>query len=120
MSHEHGQFVVVKTLTHQLFSLCLTFVDVIDRLPPHLHGISFYGDNIQDEWFIVGLLFHISKAIPGLIVRTFDSDGEFMLIEAAEHLPEWADPESCENAVCFAIYRNFMSSARITLLRASS
>jgi hypothetical protein len=66
-----------------------------------LYGISFYGDNIQDEWFIVSLLFHISKSIPELIIRTCDSDGEFLLIEAAEILPEWANPDTCENAVRF-------------------
>jgi hypothetical protein len=65
----------------------------------HLYGISYFGDNIQDEWFIVSILFHLSREIPGLIVRTCDSDGEFLLIEAADHLPQWANPETCEQRV---------------------
>jgi hypothetical protein len=78
-------------------------------LPGHLYGISFYGDNIQDEWFIVSLLFHISKSIPELLIRTCDSDGEFLLIEAAEILPEWANPDTCENAVRFTIFSSSYS-----------
>lgn len=28
-----------------------------------------------------------------------DSDGEFLLIEAAEYLPNWADPRTCQDRV---------------------
>lgn len=28
-----------------------------------------------------------------------DSDGEFLLIEAADYLPPWADPETCGQRV---------------------
>ncbi|XP_053685128.1 protein ecdysoneless [Sabethes cyaneus] len=69
------------------------------QLPPHLHGITHYGDNVQDEWFIVSLLFHLTRQIPELVVRVVDSDGEFLLIEAAEHLPRWANPDRCEGRV---------------------
>uniref|UniRef100_A0AAG5D721 Uncharacterized protein n=1 Tax=Anopheles atroparvus TaxID=41427 RepID=A0AAG5D721_ANOAO len=69
------------------------------KLPSHLHGISHVGDNIQDEWFIVALLFHLTARIPGLVARVVDADGEFLLIEAAEQLPHWANPESCEGKV---------------------
>ncbi|XP_055528235.1 protein ecdysoneless isoform X2 [Wyeomyia smithii] len=68
-------------------------------LPPHLHGITHYGDNVQDEWFIVSLLFHLTRQIPDLVARVVDSDGEFLLIEAAEHLPRWANPDRCEGRV---------------------
>lgn len=69
-------------------------------LTPHLYGITHYGDNIQDEWFIVALLVHLTRRIPGLAVRVVDSDGEFLLIEAAEHLPAWAsNPDRCEGRV---------------------
>jgi hypothetical protein len=34
-----------------------------------------------------------------LICRVTDSDGEFLLIEAAEYLPDWANPETCEQRV---------------------
>lgn len=69
------------------------------RLPSHLYGISHVGDNIQDEWFIVALLFHLTERIPGLVARVVDADGEFLLIEAAEQLPHWANPDSCEGRV---------------------
>lgn len=64
-----------------------------------MHGITHFGDNIEDEWFIVFLLIQISKEINNVLIRVTDSDGEFLLIEAANHLPEWATPESCENRV---------------------
>ncbi|KAL7023595.1 hypothetical protein ACKWTF_012698 [Chironomus riparius] len=70
-----------------------------EQLPSHLYGISHFGDNIQDEWFIMSLLFHISKEVPSVIIRVCDADGEFMLIEAADYLPNWANPESCEQRV---------------------
>ncbi|KAG5670401.1 hypothetical protein PVAND_000669 [Polypedilum vanderplanki] len=74
-------------------------IDNNEQLPPHLYGISHYGDNIQDEWFIVSLLFYISRELPSIIIRVCDSDGEFLLIEAAEHLPRWANPDTCEQKV---------------------
>lgn len=47
----------------------------------------------------MALLYEITRKIPNLIVRVEDSDGEFMLIEAADHLPGWATPEKCANKV---------------------
>lgn len=84
-----------------------------EELPPHLHGITFYGENIQDEWFIVELLFHLTKKFDGLIARVIDSDGEFMLIEAAEHLPQWANPDTCMQRVSLNAFR---SDGRIEIL----
>lgn len=69
-------------------------------LPAHLYGITYFDDNIQDEWFIVALLFELTRRVNGLIARATDADGEFVLIEAAEHLPEWANPETCAEKVC--------------------
>ncbi|KAK3924166.1 LOW QUALITY PROTEIN: Protein ecdysoneless [Frankliniella fusca] len=74
-----------------------THVD--ESLPPHLHGTTHFGDNIEDEWFIVYLLVQLTKDIPGLVVRVIDTDGEFLLIEAADFLPSWADPETCGQRV---------------------
>ncbi|KAI9165793.1 hypothetical protein LWI28_020574 [Acer negundo] len=64
---------------------------------PHLHGKLRFGDNLEDEWFTVFLLFDISRAFPNLTIRVWDSDGEFLLIEAAFHLPRWLKPENSEN-----------------------
>ncbi|XP_014094470.2 protein ecdysoneless [Bactrocera oleae] len=71
-------------------------------LPPHLHGVTHYGDNIEDEWFIVHLLHELTREIPGCIARVIDADGEFLLIEAADALPSWANPDKCEQRVYIA------------------
>lgn len=64
-----------------------------------MHGVTHYGDNIGDEWFIVYLLSELSKAVKDCIARVCDADGEFLLIEAADVLPDWASPETCEQRV---------------------
>ncbi|KAL6225073.1 hypothetical protein ACLB2K_003925 [Fragaria x ananassa] len=66
---------------------------------PHLHGHLRVGDNLDDEWFTVFLLFHISTVFPDLSIRVWDSDGEFLLIEAAFHLPRWLNPQTSSNRV---------------------
>lgn len=66
---------------------------------PHLHGKLKYGDNLEDEWFAVFLLFRISSAFPSNSIRVWDTDGEFLLIEAAFHLPRWLNPETSLNRV---------------------
>ncbi|CDY14571.1 BnaC03g48880D [Brassica napus] len=66
---------------------------------PHLHGKLKYGDNLEDEWFAVFLLFRISAAFPSTSIRAWDTDGEFLLIEAAFHLPRWLNPETSRNRV---------------------
>ncbi|MCO5608141.1 hypothetical protein L7F22_062347 [Adiantum nelumboides] len=68
-------------------------------LPPHLHGKLKYGDNIEDEWFVVFLLFAISRQFPEICVRVWDTDGEFLLIEAAYSIPSWLKPENSWNRV---------------------
>lgn len=35
-----------------------------NEVPSHLHGVVRYGENVEDEWFIVFLLYEISKKIP--------------------------------------------------------
>ncbi|PTB44749.1 hypothetical protein M441DRAFT_66478 [Trichoderma asperellum CBS 433.97] len=59
-----------------------------------LHGTTDYGDAIEDEWLIVYMLCELSKAHPDLWVRAGDSDGEFLLVEAANVLPKWLSPET--------------------------
>ncbi|KAJ9592776.1 hypothetical protein L9F63_015554 [Diploptera punctata] len=87
-------------ISPNLLSLSLSSeVSDKDQLPFHFYGSTHYGDNIEDEWFIVFLLLQLTREIDGLIVRVIDSDGEFLLIEAAEFLPDWASPETCEQRV---------------------
>ncbi|XP_068183532.1 protein ecdysoneless homolog [Antennarius striatus] len=69
--------------------------------PAHIGGSTQFGDNVEDEWFIVYLLQQITAAFPELAARVKDNDGEFLLIEAADFLPKWLNPDSSENRVFF-------------------
>lgn len=64
-----------------------------------LRGSTNYGDSVADEWVIVWLLRELSKKFSSAWIRVFDSDGEFLLIEAANTLPRWLDPEIAENRI---------------------
>ncbi|XP_075697645.1 protein ecdysoneless homolog isoform X2 [Rhinoderma darwinii] len=70
-------------------------------VPAHIGGITHFGDNIEDEWFIVYLIKQITKDFPELAARVEDNDGEFLLIEAADFLPKWLKPENSSNRVFF-------------------
>lgn len=65
----------------------------------YLHGLSNYGDSVEDEWLIVYMLKELSKQFPDLWIKIVDSDGEFLLIEAANALPRWLNPEIADNRV---------------------
>lgn len=45
------------------------------------------------------LLFETSRKFPNLSIRVWDTDGEFLLIEAAFHLPKWLNPETSTNRI---------------------
>lgn len=77
----------------------LTPVDGSKDCPSHLFGKTIFGDNIEDEWFIVYLLFELSRQSPELVIQVQDIDGEFLLIEAADALPKWVNPDTVENRV---------------------
>eukprot|EP00795_Rhopilema_esculentum_P009084 gene9084-16738_t len=64
-----------------------------------LNGSVNCGDNIQDEWFIVYILFQISNSDHSLMISITDDDGQFLLIEAADYLPNWLNPDTSENRV---------------------
>ncbi|KAF5130527.1 Protein ecdysoneless [Metarhizium anisopliae] len=65
----------------------------------YLHGMTDYGDAIEDEWLIVYLLRQLTQSFPDLWVHVADADGEFLLIEAANVLPKWITPEMDQNRV---------------------
>ncbi|KAI5466511.1 SGT1 protein-domain-containing protein [Mariannaea sp. PMI_226] len=65
----------------------------------YLHGVTDYSDAVEDEWLIVYLLRQLTKSHPNLWVRVFDTDGEFLLVEAANALPKWLSPEIDHNRV---------------------
>jgi hypothetical protein len=64
-----------------------------------LEGRMRVGDAVDDEWLVVWLLREVSRKWPELVISIRDSDGEFLLIEAAHALPAWVTPENAENRV---------------------
>ncbi|CAL9166969.1 unnamed protein product [Musa hybrid cultivar] len=66
---------------------------------PHLHGKLRFGDALDDEWLVAALLFAASSAVPSITARAWDSDGDFLLIEAAFALPRWLEPDTAANRV---------------------
>ncbi|CAG4947729.1 unnamed protein product [Parnassius apollo] len=73
-------------------------------LPLHLTSTTCFEDNIEDEWFIAYLVLKLTEEYNDLIVKIEDNDGDFLLIEAADYLPSWANPETTQNRVF--IYNN--------------
>jgi len=64
-----------------------------------LHGVTNYGDSVEDEWLVVYILRELSNQFPELWIKVVDTDGEFLLIEAANALPRWLNPEIADNRV---------------------
>ncbi|KAH2111612.1 hypothetical protein KXW75_006605 [Aspergillus fumigatus] len=64
-----------------------------------LRGRTNYGDSIEDEWVIVYLLRELTKKHQDIWVKVVDSDGQFLLVEAAGALPAWLEPEIADNRV---------------------
>ncbi|XP_028785235.1 protein ecdysoneless homolog [Neltuma alba] len=89
---QHEPFTLTPSSTPR--SSCVCSSDL-----PHLHGKVRFGDNLEDEWFTVFLLFQICLHFPSLSIRVWDTDGEFLLIEAAFHLPRWVNPDNSLNRV---------------------
>ncbi|KAJ9138553.1 SGT1-domain-containing protein [Coniochaeta hoffmannii] len=65
----------------------------------YLHGSTDYGDCVEDEWLVVYLLRELTKSFANIWARVADSDGEFLLVEAANVLPRWLSPEIDVNRV---------------------
>jgi len=87
-----------------------------------LEGRMRVGDSADDEWCTVWLLREISSKwdlairwvfyfcliFPPLLTawsdRVYDTDGEFLLIEAADELPSWVKPSNAENRVRLIVH----------------
>ena len=64
------------------------------------HGATYFGDCIDDEWLIVYVMMELSKKYHShIFIQMVDDDGDFLLIEAAEALPEWLTPYNSANRV---------------------
>ncbi|KAL0939441.1 ecdysoneless-like protein [Colletotrichum truncatum] len=82
---------------------------ITDQGLAYLRGISDYGDAIEDEWLIVFILREFSKSHPAAWIRIADSDGEFLLVEAANVLPKWLSPEIDQ-------YRVWINNGRLRVI----
>ncbi|KZT06347.1 uncharacterized protein LAESUDRAFT_679939 [Laetiporus sulphureus 93-53] len=82
-----------------------------------LEGRMRVGDCVDDEWCAVWLLREIS-AKWDVTISVLDSDGEFILIEAAEALPSWVTPSNAENRVW--IYRSRLHLIPLSYVSAPS
>ena len=65
----------------------------------HLAGRTEFADSLADEWLIVYLLRELSIKRCDSWIRICDVDGEFLLIEAANALPKWLEPEVASHRV---------------------
>ncbi|KAK5685953.1 hypothetical protein LTS10_002066 [Elasticomyces elasticus] len=81
------------------FHLKLSDPGTVISKVPYLRGRTDFGDSVADEWLIVYLLLELSKQCPEIWIRVYDTDGEFLLIEAANSLPKWLNPEVAEHRV---------------------
>ncbi|SMR60540.1 unnamed protein product [Zymoseptoria tritici ST99CH_1E4] len=84
---------------HPKFDLTKSATTSTSTTPPHLRGRTNFGDSISDEWLIVYLLHTLSIQFPTAWIQLYDTDGEFLLIEAAASLPKWLNPEIAQNRV---------------------
>ena len=53
--------------------------------------------DLDDEWLLVSLLADLTR-MERVACRVTDSDGEFLLVDAADHLPDWLEPDSRRGA----------------------
>ena len=74
-----------------------------------LRGRTNYGDSVDDEWLVVYLLRELSARFPDIWIRVVDSDGQFLLIEAANALPIWLNPEVAD-------FRVWIHSGKLLLI----
>lgn len=62
-----------------------------------LSGRHKFDQDIEDEWFIVFILYELSKFDEDVVIRVADEYGDLLLIEAADHLPRWLESKRSRN-----------------------
>ncbi len=65
----------------------------------YVEGTFRVGDYIDDEWFMVRLLLEMTHSLSDVCASIVDSDGQFLLIETANYIPDWLEPENGDNRV---------------------
>ena len=69
------------------------------------------------------MLKELSNKFPEAWVKLVDTDGEFLLIEAANALPRWLNPEIADNRVsvgCVFLFEHLLMCIRSGFTRISS
>ena len=74
-----------------------------------LRGRTNVGDSVEDEWLIVYILRELSKSFTQIWVTIVDTDGQFLLIEAANALPKWLNPEVAD-------FRVWINSGKLLII----
>ena len=98
-----------KLLKHFIWQREIFALELIrenDEPRSFLRGRTNFGDSVEDEWLIVYILRELSASFPQLWIRIVDADGQFLLIEAANALPQWLNPEIADFRVGLATNSN--------------
>ena len=77
-----------------------------DEEDMYIYGSLMVGENVEDGWFLLSLLWlylDLVKRDKQLhpLVFLADSDGEFLFVETAFHLPDFLSPSNASNRLCF-------------------
>lgn len=113
---KHGTKLILRFGKHLIMhNITLIKCLLLSDCSPQLVSTTCFGDNIEDEWLIVYLILEVTKVHSNLIAQVQDNDGYFLLIEAADFLPAWANPDTTENRVII-IYVILFNKRSETLL----
>lgn len=70
---------------------------------PHLRGICRYGNDVNDAWRTISLMLELSLLLSSkgihVAIECLDQDGQLLLIEAADVLPNWVDEDVSQGGV---------------------
>ena len=80
-----------------------------DKAHTFLRGRTQYGDSVEDEWLVVYIMRELSIKFPEIWIQIVDTDGQFLLIEAASALPRWLNPEVAD-------YRVWLSNRKLWII----
>ncbi|CCH42945.1 hypothetical protein BN7_2491 [Wickerhamomyces ciferrii] len=75
----------------------------------YIYGKLVFGDYYNDEWLVTQILFELSKTYEDLYIHLSDNEGELILIEGADQLPEWIEPGNAKN-------RDWINHGRILII----
>ncbi|ESX01344.1 hypothetical protein KL918_004293 [Ogataea parapolymorpha] len=73
--------------------------ELVDDKHCFLYGELEYGENMDDLWVVASLLFKFTSRSENIYLHLYDQDREFLLIEAAQQVPGWLEPECASNRI---------------------